>query len=199
MKYAETKRLIPDSVTAPNVHKIFELCAECKGKRAICRYIEEYNIETPSVCHYRTKGNKSKHTTLSTSYIWNQCTVRDMLSNRMYCGDTFNFSTYSKSNKLKKRLKKGPNNILIFENTHGAIVSRELFRLAQLSKKVDNINLQYTCIKEFIDKAKTNIGMDEVVPKLFNLFITRIEVSVRESRNRGCVIKFRFTFQSKCM
>lgn len=122
-----------------------------------------------------------------------------MLSNRMYCGDTFNFSTYSKSNKLKKRLKKGPNNILIFENTHEAIVSRELFRLAQLSKKVDNINLQDTCIKEFIDKAKTNIGRDEVVPKLFNLFITRIDVSVRESRNRGCDIKFRFTFQSKCM
>ena len=35
MKYAETKRLIPDPVTAPNVHKIFELCAECDGNTEI--------------------------------------------------------------------------------------------------------------------------------------------------------------------
>ena len=35
MKYAETKRLIPDPVTAQNVHKIFELCAECDGNTEI--------------------------------------------------------------------------------------------------------------------------------------------------------------------
>ena len=31
-----------------------------------------------------------------------------MLKNRIYCGDTVNFSTYTKSNKLKKRIKNDP-------------------------------------------------------------------------------------------
>lgn len=70
--------------------------------------------------------------------------------------------------------------------------------LAELSKKVDNMNLQENCTKQFMDKAKSNIGMNEVTPKLLNLFITRIEVSERESRNSGYTIRIRYTFQPKC-
>ena len=54
-----------------------------------------------------------------------------MLSNQEYVGDTVNFKTYSKSNKLKKRLKNSPENMLIFENTHEAIVSRKVFDIVQ--------------------------------------------------------------------
>ncbi len=72
-------------------------------------------------------------------------------------------------------------------------------KLAELSKKVETMNLQETCIKEFMDKAKTNIGMNDVTPKLLNLFVTRIEVSERESRNSGCAIKIRYTFQPECL
>ena len=71
--------------------------------------------------------------------------------------------------------------------------------LAELSKKVETMNLQETCINEFMDKAKTNIGMNDVTPKLLNLFVTRIEVSERESRNSGCAIKIRYTFQPECL
>lgn len=54
-----------------------------------------------------------------------------MLSNQEYVGDTVNFKTYSKSNKLKKRLKNDPENILIFENTHEPIVDRKTFELVE--------------------------------------------------------------------
>jgi hypothetical protein len=54
-----------------------------------------------------------------------------MLINQMYCGDTVNFKTYTKSNKLKKRIKNDPDKVLIFENTHEAIVDRGLFDLVQ--------------------------------------------------------------------
>lgn len=131
LKDADTKQLVPDPVTAPIVHKIFELSAEGKGIRAICNYLYENKIETPGVYEFHMKGKTCKHPTLDTPYIWTQSTVRDMLSNRIYCGDTVNFSTYSKSNKLKKRLKNSPENMLIFENTHEPIVSRELFGLVQ--------------------------------------------------------------------
>ena len=126
-----TKQLIPDPVASPVVRKIYELCADGKGTRAICRYLEEHEIESPGVYEFHIKGTKSKHPDLERPYLWTQSTVRDMLSNRVYCGDTVNFQTYSKSNKLKKRIKNDPENILIFENTHEAIISRELFNLVQ--------------------------------------------------------------------
>ena len=115
------------------IRTIYELCADGKGTRAICRYLEEHKIESPGVYEFHTKGTKSKHPDLEHPYLWKQSTVRDMLSNRVYCGDTVNFQTYSKSNKLKKRIKNDPENLLIFENTHEPIVSRELFGLAQIS------------------------------------------------------------------
>ena len=49
----------------------------------------------------------------------------------MYCGDTVNFQTYSKSNKLKKRLKNSPDKVLTFHDTHETIVSRKLFDTVQ--------------------------------------------------------------------
>lgn len=127
----DPKQLIPNPVTAPVVRTIYELCADGKGTRAICKYLEEHEVENPGVYEFHTRGTKSKHPDLEHPYLWTQSTVRDMLSNRIYCGDTVNFQTYSKSNKLKKRIKNDPENILIFENTHGAIVSRELFELVQ--------------------------------------------------------------------
>ncbi len=111
-----TKQLIPDPVAAPVVRKIYELCADGKGTRAICRYLEEHEIESPGVYEFHIKGTKSKHPDLERPYLWTQSTVRDMLSNRVYCGE---------------RIKNDPENILIFENTHEAIISRELFNLVQ--------------------------------------------------------------------
>ena len=64
-------------------------------------------------------------------YLWAQSTIRDILGNPVYCGDTVNFQTYSKSNKLKKRLKNSPDKILTFQDTHEAIVSRKLFDMVQ--------------------------------------------------------------------
>lgn len=64
-------------------------------------------------------------------YHWVITTVRKMLANQEYCGDIVNFKTYSKSNKLKKRLKNDPENMLVFKNTHEAIVNRKTFDLVQ--------------------------------------------------------------------
>ena len=50
---------------------------------------------------------------------------------RQYCGDTVNFKTFSKSNKLKKRIKNAPENILIFPDTHEPIIDRKTFDLVQ--------------------------------------------------------------------
>ncbi len=126
-----SKQLTPDPEAAAVVKRIFDMYASGIGIRKICATFEKEHITNPGVYNFRKTGNRSKQPLLDTPYRWTQTTVRDMLSNQAYCGDTVNFKTYSKSNKLKKRLKNNPENMRIFENTHEAIVSRKLFETVQ--------------------------------------------------------------------
>ncbi|MDO5124359.1 MAG: recombinase family protein [Eubacteriales bacterium] len=123
--------LIINPETAPVVKRIFELYAGGTGIRKICAILEREQIMSPSVYAFKRTGNRSGHPDLNNPFRWTQTTVRGMLGNQEYCGDTVNFKTYSKSNKLKKRLKNDAENIMVFENTHEAIVSRGLFDAVQ--------------------------------------------------------------------
>lgn len=125
------KQFIPDPETAPIVKRIFEMCAEGMGVTKVCDALTKEEVLAPSVYMFKRTGSKSGQPDLTRPHHWAQTTVRSILENREYAGDTVNFKTYSKSNKLKKRLKNAPKNILIFENTHEAIVSRKLFDLVQ--------------------------------------------------------------------
>ena len=127
----EAPWLIIDPQTAPIVRRIFEMYVSGIGIRRICNQFEEEQILSPSVYLFRKTGSKSGNPDLSKPYHWGQTTVRKMLSNQIYCGDTVNFKTYSKSNKLKKRLKNDPTKVLIFKDTHEPIVDRALFETVQ--------------------------------------------------------------------
>ncbi len=125
------KQLVPDPETAPIVKRIFEMSAEGKGSRKICDILSAEKVLTPSMYSFSKNGSRAGNPNVNAPYRWSVKTVRSMLGNRIYCGDTVNFSTYTKSNKLKKTLKNAPENMLIFENTHEAIVSRKLFDIVQ--------------------------------------------------------------------
>ena len=125
------KQFIPNPETAPVVRRIFEMYANGFGIVKICDRLSKEQILSPSVYAFKTTGSKSGNPDLTRPYHWAQTTVRKMLANQEYAGDTVNFKTYSKSNKLKKRLKNDPENILIFENTHEDIIDRKTFELVQ--------------------------------------------------------------------
>ena len=125
------KLYIPDPETAPIVKRIFEMYASGIGIVKICDRLSAEKILCPSVYAFRKSGNKSGNPDLNRPYHWAQNTVRKMLSNPEYTGDTVNFKTYSKSNKLKRRLKNDPENILIFKDTHEAIIDRKTFEMVQ--------------------------------------------------------------------
>lgn len=125
------KHIIPDHETAPIVRRIFEMYASGIGIVRICDTLSREKVISPSVYAFRRTGSRSGTPKLEKPYYWSQRTVRGMLSNQTYCGDTVNFKTYSKSNKLKKRLKNAPENVLIFQNTHEAIIDRKTFDVVQ--------------------------------------------------------------------
>lgn len=125
------KQLMPNSETAPVVKRIFEMYASGIGVVKICDTLSKEKILSPSVYAFKATGSRAGNPDLTRPYHWGQTTVRRMLSNQEYAGDTINFKTYSKSNKLKKRLKNNPENILIFKNTHEAIIDRKTFEMVQ--------------------------------------------------------------------
>lgn len=85
--------LITDPQTAPIVKRIFELYAGGTGIRKICAIFEQEQIVSPSVYAFRRTGSRVGHPDLDNPYRWTQTTVRGMLSNQEYCGDTVNFKT----------------------------------------------------------------------------------------------------------
>ena len=127
----DPKRLTPDKPAAEIVKRIFEMYTKGIGIRKICAILEAEKIENPSVYLFKTRGTRVGNPNLNEPYHWAQNTVRRILSNRIYCGDTVNFQTYSKSNKLKKRIKNAEEDMLIFENTHKAIIDRKTFDMVQ--------------------------------------------------------------------
>ena len=128
---SDSKKLIPDPETAPIVRRIFEMYAHGLGFVRICDILSKEKVLSPSMYEFRKTGSRSGNPNPDKPYHWAQATVRKMLLNRVYCGDTVNFKTYTKSNKLKKRLNNSPENILIFEDTHEPIVDRMTFDLVQ--------------------------------------------------------------------
>lgn len=127
----DPKNIVSDKPAADVVKRIFEMYANGTGIRKICAILESEKIENPSVYLFKVRGSRSGNPNLNDPYHWSQTTLRGILCNQVYCGDTVNFKTYSKSNKLKKRLKNDPEDILIFENTHEAIIDRKTFEMVQ--------------------------------------------------------------------
>lgn len=125
------KQIVPDPETAPIVRRIFETYASGIGIVKICNMLTREKILAPSVYAFQRDGNRSGNPDMNRPYHWARTTVRKMLSNQAYCGDTINFKTFSKSNKLKKRIKNAPENVLIFPDTHEAIIDRKTFELVQ--------------------------------------------------------------------
>ena len=123
--------LIIDPETAPIVKRIFDLYSSGVGIRKISALFEKEQILSPAVYEFKRTGKKGKHPNMAEPYLWSQSTIRDILGNSVYCGDTVNFKTYSKSNKLKKRLQNTPDKMLTFHDTHEAIVSRKIFDIVQ--------------------------------------------------------------------
>jgi len=127
----DAKHIVPDPETAPVVKHIFEMYASGIGIKRICATLEQEQVLSPGVYNYRKNGSLSRNLKLDKPYAWANNTIRKMLSNQIYCGDTVNFKTYSKSNKLKKRIKNAPENMKIFHDTHEAIIDRATFNLVQ--------------------------------------------------------------------
>lgn len=131
------QELIIDEEPAAVVRRIFQMVIEGKGVSQIANILYEEKILIPSAyaeknCpennHHR-KGNYDP-------YRWSPTAVAHILEKREYLGHTILGKTISVSYKSKKRRKATPDELMVFENTHPAIIDEETWNNAQRLRKI---------------------------------------------------------------
>lgn len=122
-------QLIPDKEAAEVVRLIFKMAAEGKKKPEIARYLNEQG--TPTCMEYFQKmglkrtGYKNKE-----KKLWTVTTIGDMLKNEVYLGKTIWNKSRQAAAGSKKAVKNDRFEWIIMEGTHEALVSQELFDMA---------------------------------------------------------------------
>lgn len=103
------------------VKRIFELYSTGNGFQKIATILDNDNIKTPS--QYMNMSYQRE--------TWNPKSIRAILINEAYIGNTVQNKCVSISYKIKKKRKKNPEEYIRVENTHEAIISKELFYKVQ--------------------------------------------------------------------
>ena len=134
-KDPDTKKLIVDEEAAAIVRRIFAMCAGGSGPSQIARILKKEQILTPTMYAYSKYG--ITHVGLDTQrpYHWSGDTVADMLENEIYLGNTINMKHSSRSYKDKRRVEHPREECLVFENTHPALITREVWDVVQRVRK----------------------------------------------------------------
>ncbi|GHV44418.1 recombinase [Clostridia bacterium] len=130
------KRWLIDEETAPIVRRIYEETLSGRGTEQIAAALERDKILTP-MNYWNSRGLKRGGLkNADNPYNWNSSTIIKILTVQEYCGDVINFKTYSKSFKLKKRLKNDEENMAIFRGVNEPIIDRDTWDKVQEKRAV---------------------------------------------------------------
>ena len=125
-----------DEEAAAVVQRIFQLTIEGHGPYEIATMLCEEKVETPAAYFARQgRGVWKSREDIPRPYSWNGFAVGQILSKPEYMGHTVNFRSHKESYKDKRAVVHAPEDWLIFENTHEAIVDKETWELAQKLRK----------------------------------------------------------------
>ena len=77
------------------------------------------------------------HTCLDTAhpYNWSDSAIANLLENEIYLGNTVNMKYSTKSYKDKRRVEHPREECMVFENTHPALITREIWDIVQRVQK----------------------------------------------------------------
>ncbi len=135
IKDPETKKLAVDDEAAAIVLRIFAMCASGNGPSQIARILKKEQVLTPTMYAYTRYG--MNHTCLDTAhpYNWSDSAIANLLENEIYLGNTVNMKYSTKSYKDKRRVEHSREECLVFENTHPALVTQEVWDIVQRVRK----------------------------------------------------------------
>lgn len=129
--------MVIDPETAPIVREIFLAAIAGKKTTEIAAALNERQIPTPQM--YKKTRVGDRHSV----FMWSHQAVLRILQNYKYTGAMVNFKVENATIRAKVQRKNRPEDWVVVEGQHKAIVSREEFRLAGESiRKVKNTGVK---------------------------------------------------------
>ena len=125
------KKLVVDEDATVIVRRIFAMCAAGTGPMWIAKELQAEQILCPAAYVYRKYGITHTGLNLDEPYRWSGDTIRAILENETYLGNTINMKYTTKSYKDKRRIEHPREECLVFEGTHPALVTREVWDIVQ--------------------------------------------------------------------
>jgi DNA invertase Pin-like site-specific DNA recombinase len=130
---ADNHKLIPDPETAPVVRTMYQMAADGTGVNVIAKWLNNNGILPPRR-YFHSKGLATDKEA-DGSVHWSKGVIYAILKNRIYCGDMVQ-GKYKTQSHVQEKLPQSE--WVITENTHEAVVGRELFaRVQRLWEKRD--------------------------------------------------------------
>ncbi len=126
----DKRKWLVDEEAAAVVRRIFEMCMEGRGPQQIANQLKADKVLTPTA-YKKRKGMKTPQAAPENPYGWCDSSVVNILERREYTGCTVNFKTYSNSIWDKKQRENPVEKQAVFENTHEAIISDDVFKRVQ--------------------------------------------------------------------
>lgn len=117
-----------DEEAAAVVRRMFQMIIDGKGVVQIADILTAEKVLNPSA-REEINGSGIRHR-YTDPYKWGGSVVAGVVERVEYLGHTVGLKTRKDSYKSKKRHKTPPEERLVFENTHPAIISRETWDLA---------------------------------------------------------------------
>ena len=134
-KEPETKKLVIDEEAAAVVKRIFALCAAGNGPSRIATILTKEKVFCPSYYTYQKYGLTHSALDITKPYHWSDSAVANLLENEIYLGNTVNYRFSTKSYKDKRKIEHPREECLVFENTHPAIITKEIWDIVQRVRK----------------------------------------------------------------
>ena len=127
----DKNRLIPDEITAPVVHRMFQQAANGDSSRKIAMNLTNDGIVPPLKYRVLYRDQFSDEGAARASDAWNYTTVKRYLKNKVYLGHTELGKTRKASVKSTMKIKVDEEDWAVTLDTHPSLVSPALFERAQ--------------------------------------------------------------------
>lgn len=129
------KKIIPDTEASEVVKRIFKLCAEGRGPCQIARQLTEEQLTNPSNYYFNQTGATLTNLDTTRPFRWRDNTIVNILNDETYLGHTISMKHTTVSYKNKKQITRPESEWLRFENTHEAIIDKEIWDIAHGVRK----------------------------------------------------------------
>ena len=131
----DKQTLVVDPVASKVVERIFRLADEGKGPTEISRILTEDHVLIPSAYTLQYHPEQCNHKSEPGNCKWNQTTVSDILHRQEYIGHTVLHKSICTNFKTDTRRAATEEEMLVFPNTHEAIISQNLWDRVQKKRK----------------------------------------------------------------